>query len=99
MYVYQYQLDMQVDATSVSGALAKDANGDYIENQGNIIRTTKTFTPDTSYEQRLFQQTSFMYQNRPIYAVVGKSSDKVTYRNQVFEYTSILQSGAKFTIN
>jgi hypothetical protein len=40
-----------------------------------------------------------MYQNRPIYAVVGKSSDKVTYRNQVFEYTSILQSGAKFTIN
>jgi hypothetical protein len=41
---------MEVDTSSVSGALAKDANGDYIENTGNIIRTTKTFTPNTSYE-------------------------------------------------
>ena len=40
-----------------------------------------------------------MYQNRPIYAVAGKSSDYVTYRDSVFEYTSFIQTPAKFEID
>lgn len=40
-----------------------------------------------------------MYQNRPIYATAGKSADLVTYRNQGFEYTSFIQTPAKFTIS
>lgn len=40
-----------------------------------------------------------MYQNRPIYAVAGKSSDLVTYRTSVFEYTSFIQTPAKFKID
>lgn len=98
--VYQYQLDMTVDSSSTSGALQLDTDGyDYIEIVANRIEDTKTFTPDTSYSQRLFQQTSNMYQNRPIYAVVGKPSDLITYRTSVFEYTSFIQTPAKFEID
>jgi hypothetical protein len=98
--VYQYQLDMEVDSSSSSGALLLDSDlYDYVETTANIIESTKTFTPDTSYSQRLFQQTSYMYQNRPIYAIVGKTSDYVTYRTSVFEYTSFIQTPAKFEID
>ena len=91
---------MEIDPSSSTGALLLDAdNYDYVENTGNRIQDTKTFTPDTSYQQRLFQQTSYMYQNRPIYAVAGKSSDYVTYRDSVFEYTSFIQTPAKFEID
>jgi len=45
---------MQIDSTSTTGALKKDAAGyDYIEVTANRIATVKTFTPDTSYSQRL----------------------------------------------
>lgn len=44
------------------------------------------------------QQSSYMYKNRPIYAVVGKSSDLLTYRDSVFEYTSFIQTPALFTV-
>lgn len=40
-----------------------------------------------------------MYQNRGIYALVGKSADYVTYRNQNFEYTSNIQTPALFEID
>lgn len=40
-----------------------------------------------------------MYQNRPIYTVAGKSSDLTTYRAQVFEYTSFIQTPAIFEID
>jgi hypothetical protein len=40
-----------------------------------------------------------MYQNRGIYAIVGKASDLVTYRNEAFEYTSTIQTPALFEIN
>lgn len=54
--VTQYQLDMTVDSGSASGALATDAYGyDYIEIEANRIATVKTFTPDTSFDQRLIQ--------------------------------------------
>ena len=39
-----------------------------------------------------------MYQNRPIYTVAGKTSDLTTYRAQVFEYTSFIQTPAIFEI-
>lgn len=97
--VTQYQLDMEIDPASSTGALLLDADGyDYVEVPANRIATVKTFT-DTSYNQRLIQQSSNMYQNRPIYAIVGKSSDLVTYRTSVFEYTSFIQTPAKFEID
>lgn len=40
-----------------------------------------------------------MYQNRPIYAIGGKSSDYVTYRTSVYEYTSFIQTPAKFEVD
>jgi len=53
---------MEIDTGSSTGALLLDANNyDYVENTGNRIVSFKTFTPDTSFEQRLFQQTTFMY--------------------------------------
>jgi len=91
---------MEIDPSSSSGALLLDSDGyDYVENTGNRIATVKTFTPDTSYEQRLIQQDSYMYQNRELYAIVGKSSDLVTYRNQAFTYTSFIQTPAAFEID
>lgn len=42
---------MEIDPSSATGALLLDAdNYDYVENEGNRLMTTKTFTPDTSYE-------------------------------------------------
>ena len=40
-----------------------------------------------------------MYQNRGIYALVGKSADYVTYRAQTFEYTSNIQTPALFEVS
>jgi hypothetical protein len=81
---------MEIDPSG-TGALLKDsADYDYVENAGNIIALVKEFTPDTSYEQRLIQQSSYMYQNRAVYTSVGKSSDLVTYRDEGFEYTSFI---------
>ncbi len=93
--VNQYQLDMTV--TPGTTTLATDANGDYIENTAGRVLTVKTYT-DPTYNQRMMQQSSFMYQNRPIYSVMGKSSDLVTYRDSIFEYTSFLQTPALFVV-
>ena len=39
-----------------------------------------------------------MYQNKPIYAVAGKSGD-TSYRNKVYEYTSNIQTPELFAID
>lgn len=81
-----YELYMTPDDSNPA-ILKTDSNGEYIEVIGTVNSvsypnpTTQQFTPATSYSQRLIQQTSYMYQNRPIYAVAGKSADLVTYRN------------------
>lgn len=93
--VNQYQLDMTVITGTTT--LATDSNGDYVENTAGRVMTTKTYT-DPTYNQRMMQQSSFMYQNRPIYSVIGKSSDLVTYRDSIFEYTSFLQTPALFVV-
>lgn len=97
-----YELYMDTDS---DGNLETDSEGNYVETIGTVDSIdyprayTKTFTPDTSYEQRLIQQTSYMYQNRPMYAVGGKSSDLVTYRNYVYEYTSSIVTPELFEID
>lgn len=51
------------------------------------------------YLQQLLQQSSYMRQNKPIYAVAGKSTDLVTYRNKIYTYTSFIQQPPIFTAN
>ena len=52
--VFQYQLDMTVDPGSATGALLVNSDGDYAEIEANRAMVEKFFTPDTSFEQRLF---------------------------------------------
>jgi len=53
---------MEPDPASTTGALLIASNGyNYVENEGTVNsityprQYTKTFTPDTSYDQRLIQ--------------------------------------------
>jgi hypothetical protein len=85
-----------------NGGLTTDANGDYIELTASRIITTKSFDPSITsppYLQQLLQQSSYMRQNKPIYAVAGKSTDLVTYRNKIYTYTSFIQQPPIFTAN
>ena len=100
-----YELYMAPDPNSSTGELLKDSNNyDFVETVGTVngvtypAGTVKTFTPDTTQEQRLMQQGSYMYQNKPIYAVAGKSGDP-TYRNKIYEYTSNIQTPELFDVS
>ena len=57
--VTQYELFMEKQAADPTQYLI--VNGMYVENEGLRTSSVKTFTPDTSYDQRLIQQTSIMY--------------------------------------
>lgn len=56
-----YELYMAPDPNSNTGALLKDSNGNYVETVGDVngvtypAGTVKTFTPDTTQQQRLIQ--------------------------------------------